>query len=355
MTAPVRYRWQPTTAEIAVRFGLSESDVIRFDHNTSPYPTDWAPGIVAPMARHLNEYPGASYAPLRTAIAGYVNAEPENIVPGAGIDELITLIATTFLGPGTRATAAAPTYPLYEIATVGHHGEFIPVISADGWAFPADGINRTAQTSDVTWLCVPNNPTGERISDATIVEIIEKAKGIVVIDAAYAEFAGDRWADWVSTYENLIVLQTMSKAFGLAALRVGYSLASAELSARIDAVRPPGSIATLSERIATIAISEPSRMTRFVRHVTKERSRFADRLASVGIVAYPSTTNFLLCRVGPHAQSLSSSLLARGLVVRSYPADHLLADHLRFTVRSRKEDDLLVATIATLEGSITAG
>ena len=345
MGNPPRYRWQPTTAEIAARYGLRPSEVVRFDHNTSPLPTDWAPAIVAPMTRHLNEYPGASYLPLREAIARYVGVEATNIVPGAGVDEMILLVSRAFGGPGTRSSAAVPTYPLYEIATMQAHGEFKPVTYDNSLRFPYDGLSRTAETSDITWLCVPDNPTGARIADTYIAEIIGKARGIVVIDAAYAEFAGDRWWQWVEAYDNLIVLQTLSKAFGLAALRVGYSIASPELSANLDAVRPPGSIATLSERIACVALEDHSRMERFVRFVSKERERFATLLVSTGFAVYPSSTNFLLCHVGPQARDLAQGLMAKGLVVRSYPQDHALADHLRFTVRSQREDDRLVDAI----------
>ena len=345
MGNPPRYRWQPTTAEIAARYGLRPSEVVRFDHNTSPFPTDWAPAIVAPMTRHLNEYPGASYLPLREAIARYVGAEPEHIVPGAGIDEMILLVAKAFGGPGTRSSAAVPTYPLYEIAGIQGHGEFKPVSYESTLEYPYDGVSRAAETSDVTWLCVPNNPTGERIADTYIAEIVEKARGIVVIDAAYAEFAGDRWWDWADAYDNLIVLQTLSKAFGLAALRVGYSIASPELAARLDAVRPPGSISTLSERLACVAFEDHSRMERFVRFVSKERERFAALLVSVGFSVYPSSTNFVLCHVGPQARTLAQGLMAKGMVVRSYPQGHLLGDHLRFTVRSQREDDRLVDVI----------
>jgi histidinol-phosphate aminotransferase len=344
-TAP-RYRWQPTTAEIAVRYGLRESDIVRFDHNTSPFPTDWAPAIVAPMTRHLNEYPGASYMALRQSIARYVGAEPENIVPGAGVDEMILLVARAFGGPGTRTSAALPTYPLYEIAAVQGQGEFKPVSYEPTLTYPYDAVSRVAETSDITWLCVPNNPTGERIDDAYIAEIVGKARGIVVIDAAYAEFAGDRWFKWTEAYDNLIVLQTLSKAFGLAALRVGYSIASPELSGRLDSIRPPGSISTLSERIACVALEDHSRMERFVRFVSKERDRLTALLTSVGFIVYPSSTNFVLCHVGPQARDLAHALMAKGLIVRSYPRDHFLCDHLRFTVRSQGEDDRLVDTIS---------
>jgi histidinol-phosphate aminotransferase len=298
------------------------------------------------MTRHLNEYPGADYTSLRESIARYVGTEADSIVPGAGVDEMILLVTRAFGGPGTRSSAAVPTYPLYEIAALQQHGEFKAVPYEQVMEFPFDGLSRFAETSDITWLCVPNNPTGERIPDAYLAEVVEKARGIVVIDAAYAEFSGDRWAQWVEAYDNLIVLQTLSKAFGLAALRVGYSVASPDLSALLDAVRPPGSISTLSERIACVALKDHSRMERFVRFVSKERDRFATLLVSVGFGVYPSSANFLLCHVGPEARNLAQGLLTKGLVVRSYPHDHMLGDHLRFTVRSKIENDRLVETIA---------
>jgi len=307
------------------------------------------------MTRHLNEYPGASYAPLRRSIADYVGTEPGNIVAGAGIDEMIILVARAFGGPGTRSSAAVPTYPLYEIAAEQQHGEFKPVHYETTLEFPFDGVSRIAESSDITWLCVPNNPTGERIPDAYVAEVVGRARGIVVIDAAYAEFSGDRWAQWVDAYDNLIVLQTLSKAFGLAALRVGYSIASPGVSAMLDAVRPPGSISTLSDRIARHALEDHSRMERYVRFITKERERLSAALASIGFIVYPSTTNFVLCHVGPAASDLAQGLLAKGMVVRSYPPEHPLGDHLRFTVRSQREDDRLVGAISRMYPHLVRG
>ena len=348
MGTPPRYRWQPSTADIASRYGLRPSDVVRFDQNTSPFPTDWAPGIVAPLTRHLNEYPAATYLPLRRSIAAYVGAAPENIVAGAGIDEMILLTAKAFGGPGTRAMAAVPTYPLYAIATIGHHGEFVTVPYEDSLTFPYEEVARKAQTSNITWLCVPNNPTGERIPDTYIAEVAGSAGGVVVIDAAYAEFAGDRWSTWVEAYDNLIVLQTLSKAFGLAALRVGYSITSPDIATRLDAARPPGSISSLSEHIARLALNERSRMDRFSTFVVKERERLAGMLSTVGLEPRHSTTNFVLCHIEHGAWDLGHQLMAQGLVVRSYPQDHPLVDYLRITVRSRPDNDRLVETIGLL-------
>jgi histidinol-phosphate aminotransferase len=349
MSAP-RYRWQPTTDEIAERYGLMASDVVRFDHNTSPFVTDWAPGIVGPLARHLNEYPGASYARLRTAAAGYLGSTPECIVPGAGIDEIILLVAKAFLGPSRRACALVPTYPLYEIATLQMGAEFVPVAQEPpDFALPDTALGVAIETSDVTWLCTPNNPTGVRIPDAVVANILEGARGLVVIDAAYAEFCGDRWAPWVRRYDNLVVCTTMSKGFGLAALRVGFAMTSPGLAAILDGVRPPGSISSLSAEIAEVALSTPQRMERHVESIMRERGRLAGALGDLGFgVVDGHSTNFVLCDVGPRAHDLAASLMAEGLVVRSFAPDGPLSSHLRFTVRTPDEDARLIDALRRL-------
>lgn len=339
------YKWQPTTAEIAQRFNLLESEIVRFDHNTVAHDTTWATGMIAPLARHLNEYPGASYRSLRLAAASYLDGDLSNVVPGAGIDELIGLVAKAFLGPGRRACAVVPTYPLYEIATRQHHAEFLPIAEPRFDSFPVDAIVEAAETCEVTWLCVPNNPTGERVDNNVIKAIIAHAKGIVVIDAAYAEFVGDRWSPWVDRFPNLLVLQTLSKAFGLAGIRVGFGFGHRDVIAELDRNRPPGSISTLSQMLAEKALAEPQRMRRIVKATVRDRESFASELASVGVSVLPSTANFLLCHIGPSANDLADLLMTEGLVVRSYSVGHSLDEFLRFTVRSPAENGRLVAAL----------
>jgi len=347
MTAP-RYRWQPTTLEIAERFGLRSADVVRFDHNTSPFTSEWAAPIATPIAAHLNEYPGASYRPLRDAAASYLDTPVESVVPGAGVDEIILLIAKTFLGERKRATALVPTYPLYEIATRQMGAEFL-TIPFDPPAFdvPTRALGEAAETSDVTWLCVPNNPTGHRIADSEIEAVVRSARGIVVIDAAYAEFSRDRWAPWISRYDNVIVCTTMSKAFGLAALRVGFAMASPDLASAIDGVRPPGSIASVSAAVAESALRTPQRMERHVEHILRERSRFAEALSACGAAPMRDmAANFVLCEIGAIAHVVADDLMAEGLVVRRFPADGDLSHFLRFTVRSEQENARLIEALA---------
>lgn len=343
---PPRYKWQPTTEDIARRFGLSPSDVVRFDHNTSPFPTDWAPSLVAEAARHLNEYPAASYRSIREAAAKYVGVDPESVVPGAGVDELVLLAAKAFLDAGRVSAMVTPSYPLYRIASLQLHARVVEVpLLAPDFAFPPDSLLRAARDADVLWLCVPNNPTGNRLDDELIRDLIAAAKGVAVLDAAYAEIAGDEWGGWVDRFPNLIVLHTLSKGFGLAGARVGFAVAAPEIVDAIDGVRPPGSIASLSVELAVAALDEPNRMRRRVERLVRERVRLAGELAKLGLEVLPSEANFLLCRVGPTARSLGDSLMEVGLVVRQFPDDSPLADYLRFTVRSPEEDDRLIEAL----------
>lgn len=331
-----RYVWQPTSAEIAERFGLSLDQVVRFDQNTAPDTTDWTIPLSSETLRGLNEYPAASYRPLREAAAMYAGVAPSQVVPGAGVDELILLAARAFLTPGDRAQGFTPTYPLYRIATEHQRATF----TASPLASAAD-----SDGADLTWLCVPNNPTGDRLGDSTIERIIESAPGIVVLDAAYAEFTGDVWGSWVARYDNLLVLHTLSKGFGLAGIRVGYAVGNESLIDAIDRVRPPGSISTLSSTLAIEALGAPDRMRTAVSDLIVERERLRDDLTGLGLEVPPSDANFLIAHIGPSAHAVAVALMSEGLVVREFPHIPELADYLRFTVRSPIDNDRLINAI----------
>jgi histidinol-phosphate aminotransferase len=338
-----KYKWQPTTAEIAAAAGIPTAEVERFDHNTSPTPTPWAADIVARPAMQLNEYPAASYATLRSAIATAAGLEPEQVVPGAGADELILLAARALLRPGQRAALTTPTYPLYAIAAAQAHGSLVSIPAAEpDFAFPADGVIGAAREAELVWLCVPSNPIGNRPADSDIEAVIAATDGTVVIDAAYSEFCSDDWSGWVDRFHNLLVLRTFSKAYGIAGTRVGYALGHPDLISAIDGVRPPGSIGTLSVDVALAALAHPERMLEQVSDIVARRGDLAARLEGLGLRALPTRTNFVLCEVGPTAHALQQTLMAEGLVVRKFAADGPLADYLRFTVRSPSAHDRLI-------------
>jgi histidinol-phosphate aminotransferase len=311
------YVWASTAEDVAARNGIPVAPVIRFDAHVPPLPGVPQVPIGDSFAR-LNEYPEGTYRDLREAAAAYVGVEPAQIVPGAGADGLIALAARTFLGPGRRACVTRPTYPLYAIAS-GIEG-------AEVGAGPAG--------ADLIWVCNPNNPTGELVDPERIAALARaNPDAAVVVDEAYAEYGGASVVPLIEQAPNLVALRTLSKAFGLAALRVGYAVASPGVARELDRRRDPAPVATPAARIAAAALREP-RLD--VEQTVAERERMRAALAGVGLDVPESHANFVLVRTDP---AVADRLEAEGLVVRRFP------DAIRITVRLPAENDLILAAL----------
>ena len=168
---------------------------------------------------------------------------------------------------------------------------------------------------------------------------------VVVLDEAYAEFTGRSLVELRHRYSNLIVVRTMSKAYALAGLRVGFALARPEMIARLNPVRPPGSVSTVSVTIATEALLDPTLAANNVARVRRERDRLRGALIGLGWRVGRSATNFLLVDLGSRERAAvaAEGLLSRGLVPRTFPASHPLADHLRLTVRDTEGNQQLIS------------
>lgn len=317
------YSWAPTVAEVAARHGLRPETVLKFDQNTPPLPGVPQVALAESMAR-LNEYPEGGYADLRAAAAAYAGLAPENVVVGAGADELILLVAHTFLGPGSRASIRPPTYALYRIATTLRAADVVP---ADDEA-------------DVHWRCNPNNPTGEVVEPEELVALARsRPDAIVVVDEAYVEYGSRSAAPWVGEVPNLIVLRTLSKAFGFAGLRVGYALAHPETAALLDARRAPASVSAPAARIAAASLREPRLLDLEPTIVERERIRAA--LVAAGYDAPPTAGNFVWIRTD---EPLAARLEAQGIVVRGF------AEGIRATVRRPSENDVLLCALGAEPG-----
>ncbi|MBD0291763.1 MAG: aminotransferase class I/II-fold pyridoxal phosphate-dependent enzyme, partial [Thermoleophilia bacterium] len=210
------YGWAPSTAELATLAGIDPIEVVRYDGNVPPQPPPGArPGAIAGTLAEINTYPHGGYPELERAIAAYAGVEPENVVLGAGADDLILLCARSFAGPGDGISICyEPTYPLFRVAA--HLAG--AVVSDD------DPV--------LTFCCRPNNPTGA-------LEPLPDARPLVV-DEAYIEYAGESAVDLLE--EGVIVLRTFSKAFGLAGARVGYALADAGTAAELRARQAPAPV-----------------------------------------------------------------------------------------------------------------
>jgi histidinol-phosphate aminotransferase/imidazoleglycerol-phosphate dehydratase/histidinol-phosphatase len=245
---------------------------------------------------------------LTAAVARYAGVEPENVVLGAGADDLILLCARAFAGPGDRvAIAEDPTYPLFSIAA------------------NLAGAEVGAHDRALTFSCRPNNPTGA-LGDLP-------AARPLAVDEAYYEYAGETAAPLLE--DGVVVIRTFSKAFGLAGGRVGYALADRDTAQELNRRQSPAPISTLSAALAFAALADPPDVSAQV----EERERVARGLRALGLEPLPSHTNFLFVPVET-PEELGAALLRSGLVVRVFP------DGIRASVRDAEDDDRLLEGIA---------
>jgi histidinol-phosphate aminotransferase/imidazoleglycerol-phosphate dehydratase/histidinol-phosphatase len=265
---------------------------------------------VAAALAEVNTYPHGGYGPLVPAIAHYVGVEPENVVLGAGADDLILLCARAFAGPGdVVAVLDEPTYPMFRVGAYLAGAEI---------AEPGD-------SPVVSFLCRPHNPTGAfgPLPDARP----------LVVDEAYFEYAGESAVDLIA--DGVVVIRTFSKAFGLAGARVGYGIADRETARELNARQAPAAVSTVSAALAIAALATPPDVAWEI----EERERLADALRSLGLASLPSRANFVYARVD-EADSLGDALLRQGLAVR------IFSDGIRISVRNEEDDDVLLDAIA---------
>ena len=299
------YKWAPPSDEVARLAGIDPSQVLRFDQNTPSQPlASTRPAAVAGALARISGYPAGGYRTLRRAIADYAGVEPENIVLGAGADDLILLCARAYAGPGdTVAIPEAPTYPLFRIAVElagAEVGDDDPVL---------------------TFACRPNNPTGR-------LDPLPDARPLVV-DEAYFEYSGSTAVDLIE--DGVVVIRTFSKAFGLAGARIGYALAGREVAAELNKRQHPAPLSTLSAALALAGLAAPPDVT----PILEERERVAGRLRELGFEPLPSHANFLYVPVD-EPQDTYDRLLAEGLAVRP------VRGGIRITIRTQQDDERLL-------------
>jgi histidinol-phosphate aminotransferase len=223
-----------------------------------------------------------------------------------------------------------------------------------GYAMDVEAVRVAAADADLVWLCSPNNPTALPEPDGAIEALLSslatdaaaagRPPAMVVLDEAYAEFVDRSLAGLRERFPNLIVVRTASKAYALAGLRVGFAIARPEVIAQLNPFRPPGSVSTVSVTIVTEALLDPEAATANITRVERERERLRAGLTAAGWTVAPSVTNFVLVDFGTpeRAALVAEALLRHGLVPRTFPAGHALADHLRLTVRAPEENDRLL-------------
>ncbi|MCR4835732.1 MAG: histidinol-phosphate transaminase [Bacteroidaceae bacterium] len=303
-----------------------------------------------PYGSPLNRYPDPLQEKLKQQIAAVKQVRAENIFLGNGSDEAIDLVFRVFCEPRVdNVVAIDPTYGMYEVCANINDVEYRKVALDEHFQTNADQLLKACdQHTKLIFLCSPNNPTGNDICREEIVKVIERFKGIVIVDEAYSDFSQQRPFRFdIGKYENLIVYNTFSKAYGHAAIRLGMAFASKEIIALFNKVKYPYNVNELTQQKAMELLTDGmSKVCQRVNLILDERTTVMQAFAQLPLCeqVYPSNANFFLAKV-TDANRIYSYLVDKGIIVRNRNAVHLCGNCLRVTIGTKEENTQLLGAL----------
>ncbi|MDK2795199.1 MAG: histidinol-phosphate aminotransferase [Archaeoglobaceae archaeon] len=311
-----------------------EGDVIFLNSNENPYePSEDVKRAYIESISRINRYPDANYPMLKKAISEYLGVEVENLALGCGSSELISRVCDIIVEELDKVAIPMPSYSLYlTYAMLRDASLLLPVY---------DRYNITPEIFEeekpkLSIICSPNNPTGNTVERRVAEKIAENSE-YVLIDEAYVEFAGRSLIDLVWEFDNVIILRSFSKFFGLAGLRIGYAIARKEIVEALEKVRLPFAIPTPGVASAVSAIRSLDYYLEVRKKIVEERERVSKELVRLGFEVYPSEANFILFKAD---RELFEELLRQGIVVRNL--NNLIGlegNFIRMTIGKREEND----------------
>lgn len=337
---------RPDLADL-VPYGAPQLDVaVRLNTNESPYPPP--PAVMEDLARRvgalgLNRYPDRDFRELREALAAHVGTLTERVWVANGSNEIIQQLVLAFGGAERKAMTFEPTYDMHgritrvtgtRLIRARRNADFTMDIET---SVEAIRVNRP----DIVFLCSPNNPSGTLIHGEDIEAIASAAAGLVVLDEAYAEFAGESAWRLVEDHEHLVVCRTFSKAFRMAGARIGYLIAQPSVIQEVLKVRLPYHLSSLTQAAALTALDHAEELESTVVTMRHERERLWDELSTTrGITAFPSRANFILFRCeSVEAQTVWQRLLDRGVLIRDFSSTQGCEGCLRVSVGTAEQDE----------------
>lgn len=288
----------------------------------------------------LNRYYEGSSTKLREKIAIKFNVLPTNVIVGSGIDELLYCLALAFINRGDRIARAVPSFSMYKIcaAVAGANDVAIPL---DGNFELSEEFMRESKYAKLTFICRPNNPTGNSFDKKKIEKIVRSASGIVCIDEAYAEFSSDDCLDLLK-YENVVVMRTFSKMYSAAAVRLGYALADEKIIKYMDKVRLPWNVSLISQVAGELILGEGDCFRQNRSYIVSERKRIEAEMRKItGIQVYQSDCNFILFRPLQNAEKVFQSLLDNGILIRNMERSGMNG-FLRVNAGTKQENSLFL-------------
>ena len=311
-----------------------------------------------PYNNTINRYPDPLQERLKEMISPIKGVPVPNIFLGNGSDEAIDLVYRIFCHPGVdNVVAIEPTYGMYKVCADINNTEYRTVLLDEQYQVTADKLlAATDEHTKIIWLCTPNNPTGNSLNRDEVIKVIEGFQGIVIVDEAYSDFSSQhsfrQWSmvngQW--SRPNLIVLNTMSKAWGCAAIRLGMAFASKEIISIFNKVKYPYNVNQLTQQQALEALKDPYEVDNWVKILLQERGRVMEAFAMLPICekVYPTEANFFLAKM-TDANKIYNYLVDRGIIVRNRNRVQLCQNCLRVTIGTKTENSELIAALRQYE------
>jgi len=330
---------------------LSGRDGLRLDFNENT--VGCSPRVLARLremsAEEIARYP--ERAPVERLVADYLSVEPNELLLTNGVDEAIHLLCETFLEPGDEVLIVVPTFAMYEISAAATGARVITVPAGTDFCFPtADLLSQITPRTRLIAIANPNNPTGSVANAADLLEIARRApQAAILVDEAYFEFYGETLLDQWRNLRNIFVARTFSKAYGLAALRIGVLAGDADHIAMMNRVSSPYNVNGMALACLPTALADEDYVSTYVEQVRRGRSLLQEEFLRWRVRCWPSQANFVLACFGPLKTAFIHAMRARGILVRDRSRDHGCEGCARITLGTLEQTErLLPALRATL-------
>lgn len=292
---------------------------------------------------------------LRSSIAGHFKLNPDYVMVSNGADGVIDTIVKTYLDPSSESIVVEPTYSIYKFFVKIMGATYKPVLLEDDFSInPSKVLGEINEKTKLVFICSPNNPTGNQFQLEDVLKVLENRESIVILDEAYSEFGTYSLIPALRKYPNLIIIKTMSKAYGLASLRCGYCLADPEIIEQLLKVAPPYPVNIIAQKIVPKMLQAEKLVLHTINNIRKQRLYFMKELNAInGIEAYHSDANFILFRVTDQrlsGDSLHERLIRKGIITRNRSSLPLLSNCLRVTVCPPEMSEEFLSSLREIMG-----
>jgi len=315
-------------------YKASGSEMVFLDANENPYENG------------VNRYPDPKQKDVKTALAAIKNCNPASMVLGNGSDEILDLIFRAFCEPKEdNIITLPPTYGMYNVLAGVNDVAVKEVLLTEAFEPNVDEIlNAADENSKILFLCSPNNPTGNSFSNEAVEKLLKEFKGIIVIDEAYTDFSSQKsWLNRLEEFPNLVITQTLSKAYGMAGIRLGICYASLTIVDVLNRIKPPYNVNLLTQFKALERISAQEIVQKEIDKIQQNKAELEKALSKINFIekVYSSDANFILAKVD-NADLRYDQLIKKGIVIRNRTTQPLCENCLRFTVGTDTENEKLI-------------